>query len=228
MALFHEFHRDSLPIHNLNFGTIILLPKGNEAKQIQQYRPIYLLNVRFKIFTKVVTNQIALVAQKVIRPSQMAFLLGRNIMEGAVVLYETMHEIHRKTLNGSIFKIQFEKAYEKVKWDFNKPLRTKGFSHTWCSWIKTFIHEGFIGIKVNDQVSPYFQTKKGLRQGDPLSPILFDIVVDMLVVIIARAKEDGQIHEVVPYLIENGLSILQYADDTILKNLLVLAAKEMS
>jgi len=61
--------------------------------------------VRFKIFTKVVTNQIALVAQKVIGPSQMAFLLGRNIMEGPVVLYETMHKIHRKTLNGSIFKI---------------------------------------------------------------------------------------------------------------------------
>jgi len=80
---------------------------------------------------------------------------------------------------------------------------------------------------VNDQVDLYFQAKKSLRQGDPLSPIC-RIVVDMLVVIIARAKEDGQIHEVVPYLIENGLSILQYADDTILKNLLVLAAKEMS
>ena len=50
------------PLHSLNFGTIILLPKCNDAKQIQQYRPIYLLNVSFKIFTKVATNRIVKVA----------------------------------------------------------------------------------------------------------------------------------------------------------------------
>ena len=60
------------------------------------------------------------------------------------------------------------------------------------------------------------QTKKGLRQGDPLSPILFNIVVDMLAIIIVRAKEDGQVKGVVPHLVEEGLSILQYADDTII------------
>jgi hypothetical protein len=56
MALFEDFHHGTLALTSLNFGTIILLPKINESKQIQQYRPIYLLNVCFKLFTKIVTN----------------------------------------------------------------------------------------------------------------------------------------------------------------------------
>ena len=75
---------------------------------------------------------------------------------------------------------------------------------------------GSVAIKVNDDVGHYFQTKKGLRQGDPLSPMLFNIVVGMLAILIERAKLDGQIAGVVPHLVDGGLSILQYADDTIL------------
>ena len=71
-------------------------------------------------------------------------------------------------------------------------------------------------INVNDEVSPYFQTKKGLRQGNPLSLILFNIVADMLTLFINRAKEEHQLSGVGPHLINGGLSILQYADDTIL------------
>ena len=73
-----------------------------------------------------------------------------------------------------------------------------------------------VGITVNDDVGPYFQTKRGLRQEDPMSPILFNIVVDMLALLINRAKGDGQIRGVIPHLIDQGLSILQYADDTII------------
>ena len=73
-----------------------------------------------------------------------------------------------------------------------------------------------MAIKFNDDTGHYFQTKKGLRQGDPLSPILFNIVADMLAVQIERAKLDGQIEGVIPHLVDGGLSILQYADDTIL------------
>jgi hypothetical protein len=69
MALFHDFHKGELPLFSLNFGIITLLPKCQEAIKIQQYRPICLLNVSFKIFTKVATNRMNLVAQKVIRPS---------------------------------------------------------------------------------------------------------------------------------------------------------------
>jgi hypothetical protein len=75
---------------------------------------------------------------------------------------------------------------------------------------------GHVGIKINDQVGPNFQTRKGVRQEDPLSPILFNIVVDMLAILINRAKMDGQIPGVIPHILDDGLSILQYADDTVL------------
>ena len=96
MAMLSEFHKGELPLYNLNFGTIILLPKCKEAIKIQQYRPICLFSVSFKIFTKVSTNRILVVAQIVISPTQTTFLSGRNIMEGVVVLHETIHELHRK------------------------------------------------------------------------------------------------------------------------------------
>jgi hypothetical protein len=73
MALFHEFYQGSLPLFSLNFVTIILLPKCAEAVKIQQYRPICLLNVSFKIFTKVLTNWLTSVAHKVIEPTQTVF-----------------------------------------------------------------------------------------------------------------------------------------------------------
>ena len=82
----------------LNFGVITQLPKKENAVQIQQYRPICLLNVSFKIFTKVATNRITEIAHKVIRPTQTAFMPGRHILEGVVVLHETIHEIHRKKM----------------------------------------------------------------------------------------------------------------------------------
>ena len=116
-----------------------------------------------------------------------------------------------------ILKIYFEKAYDKVKWDFlQQTLRMKGFDPKWCEWVKCFVEGGNVGIKVNDQVGSYFQTKKGLRQGDSLSPILFNIVADMLAIFVSRAKEHGQVKGVVPNLIDGGLSILQYAYDTII------------
>jgi hypothetical protein len=65
-------------------------------------------------------------------PTQTAFIPGRNIMEGVVILHETMYELHRKNKSAVIFKIDFEKAYDKVKWSFvQQTLRMKGFSPKW-------------------------------------------------------------------------------------------------
>ena len=69
-----------------------------------------------KFSPKLATNRLEIVAQKVIHPPWTTFLLGRNIMEGLVVLHETLHELHRRKMSGVIFKIDFENAYDKVNW----------------------------------------------------------------------------------------------------------------
>jgi hypothetical protein len=92
----------------------------------------------------------------------------------------------------------------------------KGFSPEWHALINDFVSGGSVAIRVNDDTGRYFQTRKVLCQGDPLSPMLFNIVADMLAILIEWAKSDGQIEGVIPHLVDGGLSILQYADDTIL------------
>ena len=84
----------------------------------------------------------------------------------------------------------------------------KGFAQQWCDMIMQCIQGGSVGIRVNNDIGHYFQTKKGLRQGDPMSPMLFNIVADMLAILIARAKEDEQVASLIPHLVEGGVSIL--------------------
>jgi hypothetical protein len=165
---------------------------------------------------KVATNRITEVAKKVISPTQTTFLPGRNIMEGVIILHEMIHEMHRRKQSGVILKLDFKKAYDKI-WSFmQQTLQMKDFSSTWCKWIASFMEGEHVGIKVNDQVGKNSQTCKVVRQGDPLSPIIFNIVVDMLAILINRAKNGGQISRLILNIIDDGLSILLYADDTIL------------
>jgi hypothetical protein len=134
-----------------------------------------------------------------------------------LILHETIHELHRKKLDGVLLKIDFEKAYDKVNWPFlQQVLRMKGLDPKWHQWIDQFVSRGSVGIKVNDDIGHYFLTQKGLRQGDPLSPILFNLIADMLALLIQRAKEDGQVNGLIPHLVDGGIFILKYIDDIII------------
>lgn len=82
--------------------------------QIQQYRPIFLLNVSFKIFTKVGTNRIIKVEATVVSPSQTAFMSGQNIMEGVVILHEIIHELRTKNLNDVILRLILKRSMTKL------------------------------------------------------------------------------------------------------------------
>ena len=107
MQMFHDLHKGDISLFSLNFDVRTLLPKTQEASKIQQYRSICLLNVSFKIFTKVATICVNSVADNIISPSQTAFMRGQNISAGVVILHETVHELHRKNQSGVIFKIDF-------------------------------------------------------------------------------------------------------------------------
>lgn len=102
----------------LNYGVITLVPKGKDADRIQKYRPIFLLNVSLKIITKVFVNRLVQVIWKVIMATQTAFFKGRYIMEGVSVLHEVLNDMHKFKREGVLFKIDFEKVFDKIKWPF--------------------------------------------------------------------------------------------------------------
>lgn len=134
-----------------------------------------------------------------------------------VVLHETEHKLKSKKHKGVILKIDFEKAYDSVKWGFvEEVLRRKGFGDQIVTWIINTICGCKVSITINGEEGPYFKTHRGLRQGDPLSPLLFNLVGDALAYMLNKAKQKGHIKGLVPHLVERGLTQLQYDDDTIL------------
>lgn len=215
--LLDDMCKGELDLGRLNYGVISLLPKIKEANAIRQCRPICLLNVILKILTKAVTMRATEIAGKVISRTQTAFIPGRSILEGVVVLHEVLHELKSKGERGIIFKIDFEKTYDRVQWPFLvEVMRKKNFGEKFIGWIINAVEGGRVAININGEQGEFFRTYRGLRQGDPLSPILFNLVGDALDLILESAKKAGVLEGLTPNLIEGGITHLQYADDTIL------------
>ena len=91
----------------------------------------------------------------------------------------------------------------------------KGFPDKFVQWTKSVVNNGKVCIMVNDRLGPYFRTRKGLRQGDLFSPLLFNIAAEVLAVLVKRAQDNGLINGLGADLVEDGVSIIQYAEDTI-------------
>jgi hypothetical protein len=102
MELFSQFHDKYLDIKRLNYGIITLLPKSKESIQIQQFRPICLLNCVYKWFTKVVTLMLEPIAESIIHRTQAAFIGGRDILNNILALHEILFHTRRKGLTGII------------------------------------------------------------------------------------------------------------------------------
>ncbi|RLN23448.1 hypothetical protein C2845_PM07G29970 [Panicum miliaceum] len=222
LAMFEDLYNHNLDLKRLNYGVITLVPKVKEANNIEQYRPICLLNVDFKIFTKAMNNRFTPLAREVIGGGggggdQTGFVKGRNILEGVLILHEVVHELKTSKKKGLIMKIDFEKAYDKMSWEFlEEVMRGKGLPEKWIRWVMESVQGGRVCVNVNGHRGPFFRTYQGLRQGDPLSPILFNLVADALSALLDKAVAKKHIVGVLDYLIQGGISHIQYADDTVI------------
>ena len=126
-----DLHAGHLDLWRLNYGVIILIPKIKLPNNVKQFRPICLLNIIYKIITKVLTMRLTKVASRVISNFQTAFIPDRNILDGIVILHETLHSLEMQKEEGVIFKLDFEKAYGRVSWTFlEEVLVTRNFSPT--------------------------------------------------------------------------------------------------
>ncbi|GJT17179.1 RNA-directed DNA polymerase, eukaryota, reverse transcriptase zinc-binding domain protein [Tanacetum coccineum] len=151
-----------------------------------------------------------------ISPEQSAFIKGRNILDGPLILNEVMNWYRKRKEKLMIFKVDFDKAFDSLRWDFLDTVMDKlGFGSRWRSWIKGCFVNARSSILVNGSPTPEFVISKGLRQGDPLSPFLFILAIEGLHAFICKAERIS---------IYNGASIgkdnmrvshLIYADDVI-------------
>jgi len=141
---------------------------------------------------------------------------GQIYNGGVVILHEALNSFHKNKEDALIFKVDFEKAYDKIKWPFViQMLKMKGFPDKWCDWVMETMRGGNVGVRVNDEIGPYFKTFKGLRQGDAMSPLLFDIAADALAILMNNALKHDLVKGVLSKGEDKSINMLQYADDTI-------------
>jgi hypothetical protein len=164
LDMFKDWHLGNLDLFRLNFSLLTLIPKEPDARTIQKFRPIALTNCNFNFFSKCVTNRLGVVSEELISPNQTAFIRGRFILESVVSAHEIIHDAVQKKKSGFIFKLDYEKAYDKVDISFlMKMLAQRGFSPAFLSLIKSLLNKGSVGVRINDVNSEYFEAGRGVR-----------------------------------------------------------------
>ena len=95
-------------------------------------------------------------------------------------------------------------------------LRSRGFGEKWIGWVCSCLYQGTFAVKINDTIGPHFVGGKGLKQGDPSSPLLFNLVADVFSKMLKKATSHNLIKGLLPHVVPGGVVNLQYADDTLL------------
>jgi hypothetical protein len=113
-------------------------------------------------------------------------------LESVLIAHELVHSVHKDKEPGCIIKLDYEKAYDRVSWEFLfEILESRGFNSCWIRWIELIIKQGSVGVMLNGEDSKFFRTGKGLRQGDPLSPLMFNLVGDVLTRMLVKGANQG-------------------------------------
>ncbi|GJT61775.1 RNA-directed DNA polymerase, eukaryota [Tanacetum coccineum] len=196
-----------------NSSFVALIPKVIDAKFVNDFRPISLIGCVYKVVTKVLAIRLVSVIGGLVSDTQSAFVAGRQILDGPFILDEILHWCKRKKNQAMFFKVDFAKAYDSVRWDYLLDvLEAFGFGHTWCNWIRGILSSTKASILVNGSPSKEFSCYRGLKQGDPLAPYLFILVMESLHLSFSRAVDEGLFKGIqLPGSI--SISHLFYADD---------------
>ena len=197
-------------LHWLNSANIALIPKKEGAEDISEFRPISLIHAVAKIIAKMMATRLAPHMSDLVSNTQSAFIKKRSIHDNFMYVRNLARRFHRNKSPTLLFKLDIKKAFDSVRWDYLMDLlRHHNFPSRFRDWISALLSTASSRVLLNGVPGDPISHGCGLRQGDPLSPLLFVLAIDPLHHILAKATEQGKLRP----LRGNPTRASLYADD---------------
>ncbi|KAJ9536534.1 hypothetical protein OSB04_un000286 [Centaurea solstitialis] len=188
----HNFFYSGRMLKEINHTLLCFIPKVPNATRVSDFRPISCCSVLYKVISKVISERIKPYLAGIVGPTQSAFIPGRRITDNILMAHELVAGYQRDTGHPRCaFKIDLRKAYDTVDWNFLiKMLCGFGFHPVLCRWIEEMLNTTSFSIALNGETVGFFKGARGLRQGDPISPYLFTLVMEGFAMILRQCIQE--------------------------------------
>jgi hypothetical protein len=217
IKLANDFYSGNMNLASINTAYITLIPKVNNPETMNEFRPISLVSMPLKFITKLLANRLQKEIIPMLHQNQYGFIKGKTIHDCLGWAFEYLHLCHISKKPIIIMKIDFEQAFDKV--EFNAIIamcKALGIGPRFLSWITNILHSASTSVLLNGFPGKKIFYKRGVRQGDPLSPLLFVATAELLQYIINQAWYNGELDLPLDNDYGQKYPIIQYADDTLL------------